>query len=1159
MNDHTDMPLQIREIAQIDLDAHGVVEASAGTGKTYTIEHLVVELLKSKKVQSLDQILVVTFTEKAVGELKHRIRNIIRTSLVNEPSEILYTSFENFDSASIYTIHGFCNKILNDYAFENRKHLSNSLVDDRHVYEQELARIKRVVWPDEYMNHLSTVLQLSDYPGSTGTGESSWEERVIDIALRYQLSGFDAINPQEETDISSTIVSVEQKIVYHLETLVTLVGTIDDNDYTKSELYTRYASLNINKNSMKKRLRICLSLLKILSAYKMKTLFLNDLADYIIYQEFGDAGFNVLISAWNKPGPDYETKLPNLPEIILVLENLRSINFPHLRLMLSVKTIHQLKNDGLNHKAENSLISYDDMVLHVYNALADDSSPIKMLLRKRYHYALVDEFQDTDMLQWAIFKTVFLESDSNRLFIIGDPKQAIYGFRGADINAYFIARDEMISTFDARFYSLSENWRSSPALIAAFNGIFKDINWFSDKTIEYLPASYPAKKQPGAHHDPGSLFLVNCGSASGTEARQRFGNFLSCEINRLISSNYNCELNEIAILVTKWKEAEAIEKALKQASIKYSFYKKEGLYQTRESLEINHLLLSIANPDDTAQKKISLATRFFNIDTLSLLHFDNMSGDHPALILFEKWVMLADHKKWQILFQSILEDTGILYRPDNEDHDRQIINYKSIIQTLEIEAYRNNYCIHEITSFLNRLRLNTATDTDASGVQKIDLEQPGVQLLTMHASKGLEFNVVFLGGGFTKRDRSVFWTYHRNHQRVFDLLMDDNNKELHDLERSYEEERLFYVAITRARDRLYIPFFEPTSHSISSAGLLGIKMQHVLLNIGDDAGIIHLDYDNCQSSTGVFSQNSITNDTSVIMPNPLFPETDMHFLDRTLTINSFSGMKAKIHEVIDLDKRHAEFGMMHPTGGDEYIPSINQLPNDRPIPDSEGIPHGIESGLMLHEILEKIDYNKIRSMKSALDILEEKGDLSKLIDTAIQNNIRLRDYDNDILKKETVRMVWNTLHSPLDGADLKLCEIENKIHEVEFYYPSNLARILDSATCYYAGDFIHGFIDMIFEYKERYYLVDWKSNFIETGYSFAMIRNNISEMRYDLQIQIYTGALIRWLQRTKPDYSYDRYFGGVYYLYLRGMDPDKKGEGIFFYRPDKEPEEPFYK
>lgn len=1155
MNDRNVVPLQIREISQIDLNSHGVVEASAGTGKTYTIEHLVVELLKSNTVKSLDEILVVTFTEKAVGELKDRIRNLIRKFLENEPSEILYTSFENFDSASIYTIHGFCNKILNDYAFENRKHLTNSLVDDRLVYDQELSRIKRDSWPNEYKNHLRTVLQLSGYPGSTGTGGSSWEELVIDIALRYQLSGFDTINPQEETDILSRMITAEQSILSGLDSLAAMVGFIDDNDYTKSDLYIKYASLNINKNSIKKRLSTCLSLLKILSAHTKKILSLNELADFIISQDYGDTGFNALNSAWNKPGSDYESKLPNLPEIIQALETLRSIDFTHLKLMLSVKTIHQLKKEGLNVKLEKGLISYDDMVLHVYNVLSDPKSPVKTLLRKRYHYALVDEFQDTDMLQWAIFKNIFLESESNRLFIIGDPKQAIYGFRGADINAYFLARDEILSSFHARFYSLSENWRSSPDLISAFNSIFMDTNWFSDNTIRYLPSSYPEKKEHGPENDIGSLFIVNCGSTSGSEARQRFSDFIAREIQTLINGNYDCELNNIAILVTKWKEAETIEKSLKQAAIKYSFYKKEGLYQSRESLELYHILLSIASPHDTAQKKIAFATRFFNIDTLSLLHFDSMPGEHPALLLFEKWVFLSDKKMWQSLFQSILEETGILYRRDNEDYDRQIINYKSIIQALEIEAYRNNYCINEIAAFLNRLRLNTATGTEASNIQKIDLDQPGVQLLTMHASKGLQFKVVFIGGGFTKRDRSEFWTYHRNNQRVFDLVKDDREKDLNDRERQYEEERLFYVAITRAQNRVYIPIFEPASRSTSTSGILAKKMQQALLSVCKDSCTTQVNWDNTQSILATSTRISKKHEQPLMVPNPLFPETGIQFLHRTSIVESFSSIKSKLHGDIDPYDRHNEFSLLHPIGADESVTLAEELPADQTAPSAEVIPHGIESGLMLHEILEKIDYNKIRLITNPSDMLIEHNGFNNLFDTAIINNFRNITGTIDLVKKEAAYIVWNTLHAPLDGTELKLCNIDKKIHEVEFYYPSSQAGVANTIAHIFSEGFLHGYIDMIFEYNGKYYLVDWKSNFIEKGYSNELISKNIVEMHYDLQIQIYIKALIRWLKQSKADYSYNRHFGGIYYLYLRGIDPAKSGDGIFFYRPVEDPEQ----
>jgi exodeoxyribonuclease V beta subunit len=1154
MNNRDYNPIQIRNISQIDLDTHGVVEASAGTGKTYTIEHLVVELLKNKKVQSLDQILVVTFTEKAVGELKNRIRNIIRLSLEQEPSEILNSSYENFDSASIYTIHGFCNKILNDYAFENRKHLTNTLIDDRAVYEQELSHIKRDIWPDEYGDQLRSVLQLSGYPGSTGTGTSSWEDLVIDVALRYQLSGFDTIHPPLEPDILNNILTIQKKSSAYLDSLSLLVGTIDESDYKESALCIDYESLNINKKSKQSRLPLLIDLSKILSAHAKQTLSIKDLADFIIDYGSGDTGFNELNSKWNKPGPDFETNMPHLPAIIQVLENLRALDYSHLKTMLTVKTIHQLKHNGLKYKTENSFISYDDMITHVYSALKDESSSIANLLRKRYRYALVDEFQDTDMLQWAIFKAIFLESEYNRLFIIGDPKQAIYGFRGADINAYLLARDEMISAFNARFYSLSENWRSSPALISAFNKIFSYTNWFSNGTIQYLPSLYPENKKQELHSDPNSLILVNCGSASGTDARLRFSDYIAREINILITSNYACELNEIAILVTKWKEADAIEKTLKNASIKYSFYKKEGLYQTKEALELYYLLSAIANPHDTVQKKIAFTTRFYHIDKQSLFHVDNIPSDHPLYMLFEKWILLADEKNWSFLFQSFVEDTGILYRIESEDHDRQILNYKSIIQALEIEALRNNYCIHEVTTFLSKLMLNTVVDIDTSNIQKLDIDKPSVQILTMHASKGLEFKIVFIGGGFTKRDTSVFLTYHINNQRIFDLVKEERTSDLHDLERSHEEERLFYVAFTRARDRLYIPLFEPTKNSISKAGMIGNRIPKALTAVRNDPVTTLVEYDQIQSSSAIFQNNLSNQALHVSLPDPLFPEIDKDFHNRSVTVNSFSGLKMKLHGSPAYDTLRIEYGPGTPLTVDEDSTPTIDLPDDRPIKDSEGIPHGIESGLMLHEILEKIDFKNIFLIENPIEILGKNSTFHAIINTAIKNNLKNKYSDSDLLKSETAKIIWNTLHAPLDDSGLKLGNIDNKIHEVEFYYPTSHEGVPDNHDLISPAGYIHGFIDMIFEYNEKYYLADWKSNYIEEGYSYPMIEKNILDMHYDLQITIYTEALIRWLKRFKSDYTYNRHFGGVYYLYMRGIHPNKKGDGIFFYRPDREPD-----
>src|SRR3990172_1673368 len=186
MSGQATSPMPIRGFDEIDLDSHSVIEASAGSGKKNNIEDFVVELLRRGKVQSLDEILAVTFTEKAAGELKDRIRNNIKEALTKERSEILKISLDNFDSASIHTIHGFCNKVLQEYAFENREKFQNELVDDRLVYRKILRKILREQWPRQYGGFLQRILKLSNFPDITADGRSRWEARVIEIALRYE-------------------------------------------------------------------------------------------------------------------------------------------------------------------------------------------------------------------------------------------------------------------------------------------------------------------------------------------------------------------------------------------------------------------------------------------------------------------------------------------------------------------------------------------------------------------------------------------------------------------------------------------------------------------------------------------------------------------------------------------------------------------------------------------------------------------------------------------------------------------------------------------------------------------------------------------------------------------------------------------------------------
>lgn len=1144
-------PIPIQNSAQIDLDHHSIIEASAGTGKTYTIEHLVVDLLKNDKVCGLDEILAVTYTEKAAGELRERIRTNISKILEQEHSGILQTALDTFDSASIYTIHGFCNKILQEYAFENGGQFEYVLIDDMAVYRKMLLQIMRDIWPARYGEMLRSILELSQFPGTPRNGESPWMQQVIEVAVRFQPSGNDVLFPPDGTDIMTQISELETAARSHLDALVSMAGPIDGTDIAASDLCVRYATLNIRKQSIPKRIRIFLSLLRLLAAHRKDPASLCRISDFLSEKDVASIQFSELCSGWNKSGSDYETKLPRLPEIIDHLDALRSMDLSRIRKMLAAETVLELKKRAAHYKESEGLISYDDMVTRVHDALSADSGTLKGILQRRYRYALVDEFQDTDMLQWKIFRSIFLDSGSNRLFLIGDPKQAIYGFRGADINAYYTARDEMITRFSARYYRLSENWRSSPSLIHIYNRLFADGNWFSDSAIHYQPIRYPDAKQPDAHTGTESLFLVGCGRSSGSAAKFMFADFIVREITSIISKNPDTNLNDIAILVTKWREAEAVEKYFKKANIKYSFYKKEGLYQSQESLEISYILSAIARPRDPGARKLALMTRFFAIPIASLYHFDATDADHPLSVLFEHWIECASMKAWPRLFQSILDDTGVLYRLGPGDYDRTVINYRSIFQTLEIESFRSSCTIHELSDYLIRLRSRNSYAHDSYNIQKIDIDNPGVQILTVHASKGLEFKTVFIAGGFTRGGSQDYWTYHLDGKKTYDLVMDPRHQDIRDAEQSGEEERLFYVALTRARDRLYIPLFEPTSRALASSGILGNKFPDALKMLFNDEHVSLVDCELPREEI-IHAPEEESRFEPFSFPDPLLPDPFLQFLDRAVSIDSFSGLKEKMQHRNIPKRLLIEFSESSFSSGEDDAPGAmtrRATEDNEPHP---GLPRTRETGLMLHQVLERIDFHEIGKAASPDAIPAEHPVIRSVIETAIHDHMNLSGTEKVNAIQEAARIIWNALHVPLSDTGLALHRIDHRLHEVEFYYTSSLPRHGTDTVSSNPSGFIHGFIDMIFLHEKKIYVVDWKSNFIEQGYSPSQLGQNIEEMHYDLQIKIYTEAVLRWMKRVLPDYTYDRHFGGVFYLYLRGMNIDTPGHGIYFYRPADE-------
>jgi len=1128
----------LTDLRKIDLDSNILIEASAGTGKTTTIENIVLELLLKGKVSSLSEILIVTFTEKATSELKEKIRKKLYDSFAAGKSRILQESLDNFDSAQIYTIHGFCNKVLTTYAFENAGHLQSELVFDKEIYSRLLHDLMRKTWPRIYAGILDELLILSGYPLGISNGENGWENTVIDIAMKYRSDEFETMLPSPDPCFHQAVKKYNVEIKQRAEILKKLFGE-QANRPENHEIYKLLSGLPYRQKPTIIN-RVVLPLIEILSLPEVTLSgcksFIDGLAGPKTTEAMLEEGFEHLLDV--KKGEIIDPCLvEKLTPIIGFLNYLGSIDFNNLTMQLAANTVLELKNEIRIHKNLHGMISYDDMILNVYNALRDESSPLSEIIQKKYRYGIIDESQDTDLYQWAIFKRIFLEEKKNRLFLIGDPKQAIYGFRGADVHAYYTARDEMISRFRARYYTLNTNYRSIPELISFFNGLFGK-NWFSEKEITYTDSRPPEKSSRLAESQDDGAYCINLGKCNGTQAKSRMAKFICREINRLFSE-HKPDHQDTAVLIRKWSDAPILEREFKNYGIKYSFYKKEGIYQSIEMMELIYLVDAILHPYDANLLKKALMTRFFSVKPEHLIEFKIPDLPPELSTLLEKMHEQASKMNWPVLFQMIIEKTSLLDQIESLNGEKTISIIKQILQDVSITAYDKKFGPVEFKKHLVNL-YNNIYHGENEDLQKNDPENPGVRIMTIHASKGLQFSAVFIFGGFPNRSMDSYWIYHDKGKRVLDLMKEKSSKNYYLNEISAEDDRLYYVALTRAKNRLYLP--EYTTMKISNDGNLIIAAEKIPALLGeiDPSLVKRIDYD--AQISAITNIKPTRPEINIRIEPYLTEQIKFDFIRRKIPVSSFTSMKHRQVRLSEIDGGILESPKYELD--EDIMSGINGRRSDQGI-DDPPLPPGTETGLMLHEILEKIDFSAVISAIGPEDLLEERSISFQLIDSSISKYFfNLSIQQKNLCRMETAKIVWNTLKTPLNESNLKLGDLSSKMHEVEFFYHPDGTG--------YGKNIIHGYLDMIFKASGKFYFLDWKSNKLD-AYDRKSIEKSIIESGYDLQYRIYTVAFLKWLKNGICGFNFDM-FGGIYYIYLRGMNSTNNEEGIFFYRPADEAE-----
>jgi exodeoxyribonuclease V beta subunit len=1183
------------------LTGTNLIEASAGTGKTYTIAGLFLRLILEKQL-TVNQILVVTFTKAATEELKERIRNTLldaKSAFLKDSSndvlvktivkkydnralaiQLIQDALMDFDNAAIFTIHGFCQRILHENAFETQSLFDTELVADPTGLTREIVddfwRKHFYSLPMEFISYLLKKISGPEYFLKLLTKNRTADIKIVPELEKPDLASLDDFRAMFKR---LQIIWPDSRIqVTHLLKDSSLSGSI----------YGSLKSVTMQAGVSKRDLMVA-------SMTALMDKFVDEKSTgFPLFKGFEKFTATKIENSARKnyrpPSHEYFDICDTLYHKGVSLESEMETYLMYFKAQCFKFTREQL----LVRKKQNNIQFYDDLLIKLKNALEDKGGKkLVQIIRKKYSAALVDEFQDTDSFQYIIFTRIF-DSKKSTFFMIGDPKQSIYSFRGADIFSYMKAARNTDSK-----YTLIKNWRSNPNLIIAVNTIFSNINapFVFDKIGFEKGISGKKIKSMNERSFP-ALTLWYLGANKKVKAPKPLSKIESVpliakavagEISRLILENKNnlshgINAKDIAVLVRTNRQAEIIKKNLSLKGIPSVIYLTGNIFHTHEAMEMERILLSIAEPGNERVFNAAVVTDILGVVGEDL---DSISGEpfwlEAKSSRFREYFRLWTRYGFIRMFRLLMVEEKVRGRLLSFfDGERRLTNLLHLAEILHQESSEKKLGITGLLKWLSEQR-NAEMPESETHQLRLESDDQAVKIITIHKSKGLEFPVVFCPfaweGSLIKDHEILFHDTDKNETLTLDLGSKnfDTHLAIAQNERLAENLRLLYVAITRAIHKCYLVWGRfNTTETSAIAYLLHYKGQtedilreNLLTSLREDVF-----EKNEEDLSEDLKQLSNKSEGSIkIVPLPLDDTMEYlagddkkeglfcrHFsgkIDATWNISSFSHLisqRTLDAELPDRDVTH-----------DVYTPITG---NDLHLYKNENIfsfPKGTRAGIFFHDVFEHLDF--------AESCAEERIKL-------ISNKLKEYRFESKWLKP-VCAMVDNVLSVPLciNKTTLMLSSVQcrNRINEMEFYFPlkpvspNRLRKIfadyggidlvndfpdrLGKLNFSLTKGFMKGYIDMVFYDQDRFWLVDWKSNYLGNSvedYGKNVLNNVMSKNFYILQYHLYVIALHQYLQLRIPEFSYERHIGGVYYIFIRGVDPDKGPEfGIYKDIPDK--------
>ena len=1154
-----------------------LIEASAGTGKSFSLSHIVLRSIFENDINP-ENILLLSFTNNTCNELRLKINERIENfenyitnkshnvdiTLINWCDDFIKNNIskdkiikkiknikDDLNYLSITTFHGLCKKIIDDYSIELSTKLGSKLNNE---IDELYISIVNELWIEEY-SQLEREIIKSIENKKISTKYNKKEINNINKKLffyllreidqenicKYNTQNYYELNTNKflENYISlawNQFCEEWSRTGENLFKFLITLGKLIEEKGFKSRIYSGNPRDKFQKIS-----NWIVEINNALNESNINKIIFDISKDDLLTKYFYN---KTIIKEANKYNINIDlSDFKNLQHKIYQLKDGFFNEFIRIFLNKAYLKLFELKD-------KQNILNYNDLIKTIENIyLNKDNQDERSIqyIRKKYKFILIDEFQDTDMIQWSIIKKLF-NDDQHFLLCVGDPKQAIYKFRGGDIKTYLNTKND-----SQNIYTLVDNYRTSKELIEVINCMYRNGLLSSELNYSKLNA------KNNATLNSGPVFQI----IEFSERDINLEHYLINYLKYLLTNYKDIDLNKVAILTLYNYQCNEIKDILFKNNLPCRIINKNNIFDTESSKLLELFINCLINPFSIKNIMLLVTSKFIQSEIEIFENIDNNNEIDKISEKLKKWSNVLEEIGFINLVNELINEYNSPFIIQNND---LMMNLFQLAEIIEQELIRNNYNLNNLIHwYQSEINKDTRKLIGEEYFIKNYYHTKGINISTIHSSKGLEYDIVicpylwdinksssYLKGPIWKdnKKREIYINIEDSHHKVRNL------KSIEEKDLRNESERLIYVALTRAKFKLII--FNNIDNLDNELN------KNLLQDFPNKEKYLFKNKIDLKQSQIDQLKNEYTNDFTNKSPWNFYEKNKIIYKDKhindLITRTSYSSWTSRDSETnFDLKDYEDKPSIVK----SKIIQSENKLSN--PLIEANPLssfPKGKNAGTCLHKIIERYNFHsenlqnlrkiineELRNFKIDISFLNKVEDaILRVARCSLGEKLkykRLIDIPNSqILKELKYDLALSKNGLAVQSKDIAKCFcIEN-----QYDFGVNYSKKIEDLNIYSAG-FHSGLIDCIVPIgnnldNSKWWIIDWKSNYISSSnesicitqnYNYENMKSEMIKHHYPLQSHLYLLALHRLLKWRLKKYDPIKNLGGYIYIFLRGL------------------------